>query len=202
MRVGRDLDGVEYIFDRGFARSMRAIDWPHEMPDAVIWDFYKTCEWGSMTTADFVRYCTEGAKAGILFQSDDWYPHGVESWKIVAGLGHENIPVTDRPFGGPGGIGEQVTIKALRERGYQFEEIHFVSDKTTVPDLDMMVDDKAENFEAMNDHGVDTWLVTRPWNKHVNTSKRVFDTLHFAEIVRLRTLRDRAAAEAKPLIFV
>lgn len=46
-----------------------------------------------------------------------------------------------------------------------------------------MVDDKPSNYEALVAAGVETYLLTRAWNQHVPTTKRVLDLLHYAEEV-------------------
>lgn len=192
LSIGMDLDGVNYNFAASLRRYLRTIGHPHEMPDPLIWDFFGDPGWGNLTPAEFVSHAHDGVNAGIVFRSMDWFPYANEAWEIIRGLGHTIDVATDRTFGNPG-QSQRNTIDALAEKGLEYDTITFTADKTSI-NPDMMLEDKAENFLALEAAGVDAWLVTRPWNQHVKTDKRVLDVLHFAEVVREVTRQMRQTA--------
>lgn len=192
LSIGMDLDGVNYNFAASLRRYLRTVGYAHPMPDPLIWDFFTTHGWGNLTPAQFVQHANDGVNAGIVFRSMDWFDHVNEAWDIIRSLGHTIDIATDRSFGEPG-RSEQNTIDALAEKGLKYDTITFTADKASI-NPDMMLEDKAENFLALEAAGVDTWLVTRPWNQHVKTDKRVRDVLHFAEVVREVTRQMRAVS--------
>ena len=76
------------------------------------------------------------------------------------------------------------SAKWLHRHGLHFDSLTFSADKTVVS-LDVMVDDKIANYDALETAGVEAWLLTRPWNQHDKTPRRrVLDLLHFAEVIQ------------------
>lgn len=180
MRVGIDLDGVCY----NFAASVREYLCRHEYADPETctdptrWEFYE--DWG-LTLEDFLAACHAGVDAGLIFTHGDPYPNTAEAFARIKGAGHTIHVVTDRSFG-TAGASEAATRAWLDTHGLPFDSLTFSSDKTVVR-LDTMVDDKPSNFLALQAAGVDAWLLTRPWNRACETSRRVLDLLHFAEVI-------------------
>lgn len=181
MRVGIDLDGVCY----DFAGSLRHYLWtvlgrdPETCPDATRWEFYE--DWG-LDLAAFLDACDLGVDDGYIFAHGDPYPNVAEAFNVIKSAGHTIHIVTDRTFGQPGNAAA-ATLTWLATYGLGYDSITFSADKT-VANLDVMVDDKPENYAALIAAGVDAYLLTRPWNQHVEGAQRVLDLLHFAEVIR------------------
>lgn len=180
MKVGVDLDGVCY----DFAGSLRAYldtlgGLPHGYPEPTRWEFYE--DWG-FDLQGFLSLCHDGVDAGVIFSYGEPYPNTAEAFAWIKAAGHSIHIVTDRSFGA-NGASEAATRAWLDCHGLPFDSLTFSPDKTIVR-LDVMVDDKPENYAALTAAGVDAWLLTRPWNKHVEGAQRVLDLLHFAEVIR------------------
>jgi len=177
-RVGIDLDGVCY----DFAGSLRAYVLDHVRPgdyaEATRWEFYE--DWG-YTLAEFLDHCHDGVDAGYVFHRGDPYPNVNEAFARIKAMGHSIHIVTDRSFGQPG-ASAAATLAWLDRHGLPFDSITFSADKT-IAAVDVMVDDKPENYHALTAAGVDCWMLTRPWNQHVDTAHRVLDLLHFSEVI-------------------
>lgn len=173
MRVGIDLDGVCY----DFANSVRAyLNQPH--PDPERWEFYE--DWG-LSLDDFLGVCHDGVDAGVIFSHGDPYANVAEAFGILAAAGHSIHIVTDRSFGSSG-ASAAATAAWLDRHGLRYDSLTFSADKTIVK-LDVMVDDKPANYVALEAAGVESYLLTRAWNKQVPNARRVLDLLHFAEVV-------------------
>ena len=182
MRVGIDLDGVCYDFAasvREYLCNEIRTHTPELCPEATRWEFYE--DWG-LALAAFLNVCHDGVNACVIFSHGDPYPNVAEAFNVIRGAGHSIHIVTDRTFGQPG-CAALDTIDWLDRHGLEYDSITFSADKT-IAKLDAMVDDKPENYAALTAAGVDAWLLTRPWNKHVEGAQRVLDLLHFAEIIR------------------
>lgn len=181
MRVGIDLDGVCY----DFSASLRAyLDASGGLPDGCSyadprrWEFYE--DWG-FSLVQFKQLCNDGVDAGFVFSYGDPFPRVAEAFAWIKAAGHSIHIVTDRSFGQPG-ASAAATIQWLARHELPFDSITFSSDKT-VAGVDVMVDDKPENYAALRGAGVDAYLLTRPWNQHVPDAQRVLDLLHFAEVI-------------------
>ncbi len=73
----------------------------------------------------------------------------------------------------------QITEAWLRAKSLPLLPIHYVKsdDKLSVlleHDLDGIVDDKAEVFEKVSKRLPSSFLVSRPWNRHVITPNRIY----------------------------
>lgn len=178
-RIGIDLDGVAY----DFAASLKVyledlgVD-PLSLPAPTRWEFYE--DWG-LSLETFIDVCHGGVDNGIIFTHGDPYPNTKEAFDRIEAAGHTIHIVTDRSFG-TNGASEAATRAWLDRHKLPFDSLTFTSDKTVVR-LDAMVDDKPENHAALQAAGVDSWLLTRAWNKHVPNAQRVLDLLHYAEVV-------------------
>lgn len=176
MRVGIDADGVMYDFAASWAHFLGI---PHPNPQR--WEFYEDDHCGGYTAAEFVNTCHAGVDAGVIFTHGDPYPNTREALQWIKAAGHTIHIVTDRSFGSPG-ASAAATIAWLRRHDLPFDHITFTADKT-VANVDVMVDDKPENYHALEAAGVRAYLLTRAWNKHVPDARRVLDLLHFAEVI-------------------
>lgn len=167
------MDGVNILFAEAvweYLRQIGKVTGP--CPKVNNWYFYREPAWGSMTDKSFVETCHAGVDAGVIFKYGKPLEGSKEAVNAVYDAGHKVIIVTDRSFGSNDGkASRQATFWWLREHGYKFHEVVFTADKTTVT-LDIMVDDKVENFVALRDHGVECYLLNQPWNQHVNAGKK------------------------------
>lgn len=178
-RVGVDLDGVCYNFSASVREYLALTGWPHACPEPTRWEFYE--DWG-LGLGAFLDACNEGVDAGVIFSFGDPYPNVREALEIIKAKGHTIHIVTDRSFG-TNGASEAATRSWLDRHGLPFDSLTFAADKTVVH-LDMMIDDKLANYDALEAAGVDVRLLTRAWNQvEDRPRRRVLDLLHFAELV-------------------
>lgn len=179
MRVGIDLDGVCYDFSASVRRFLCRTDaYAMRHPEPVRWEFYE--DWG-YSLDQFINTCHDGVDAGVIFTHGEPYPNTAEAFMRIKAAGHSIHIVTDRSFGSPG-ASASATLGWLAAHGLSYDSITFTADKTAA-NVDVMVDDKPANYEALRAAGVDAYLLTRAWNKHVPDAKRVLDLLHFAEVI-------------------
>lgn len=182
MRVGIDLDGVCY----DFAASVReylchtiGTHAPEACADPQRWEFYE--DWGLDLSA-FIDAFHAGVDAGVVFTHGDPLPNVAEAFARIKSAGHTIHIVTDRAMGAPG-ASEAATVRWLDRHGLPFDSLTFSADKT-VANVDVMVDDKLSNYDALDHAGVAVWLLKRPWNKTGWDGRRtVLDLLHFAEVI-------------------
>lgn len=184
MRVGFDLDGVLYNFGDSVKRYLEATErghiWKSGPTETPFWDFYK--DWG-WTGQQFVEMCNEGADAGFIFTGPA-REGAAEAVGRVARLGHEVIIITDRQFGSTPEVSHKNTENWLSEHGIEYDELHFSADKTCVK-TDMFVEDKLENYDALVEAGVHTFLINRAWNivDGGDTRMRINDVSEYADFV-------------------
>lgn len=180
MRVGIDLDGCVYDFGGAFREYLVALGYrtAEECPEPTRWEFYE--DWG-FTTAEFLQHCHEGVDEGIIFRGAA-LAGAKEAFDLLRSAGHTIHIVTDRSFGsGEGSPG--ATRAWLAAHGLEFDSLTFARDKTLVK-VDVMVEDKIENYDALVDAGVLMFLIDRPWNHRENdTRNRVSGILEFAQEV-------------------
>ena len=193
LRVGWDFDGVAIIFDESFHKVMRALNHPAtKHPEfgkpAQIWDFFNTY---GVDGKEFVSICHKGADMGILF-NEPALPGVRYAMETVKRHGHLNIGVTDRPFGKDNGAAsKRITREWAAHEGLPLDEIHFTAQKDTIP-LDLMIDDKLENYDMLDAAGVEVYLLNRPWNKVEGDSRRRVDSVQ--QYVRIVAAKGRRAS--------
>lgn len=172
MRVGFDSDGVLDTFSDGVYETLCLPEinlghlWKSGPTPTAIWNYYE--EWkkedGSpYTFEEFKAIVDYGVDRGIVF-SGHFRPNAVETVGRIARMGHEIIIATDRFFGTNPENSHRNTIEAFRRAGIEYDELHFVRDKTSV-DVDVMVEDRIENYDPLVEKGVPTWLINRAWNQ-------------------------------------
>lgn len=187
-RIGFDLDGVLYDFGNSVRRYLDSIGRPYgfvdDKPEPHCWNFYEY--WG-LTLEEFKEICHEGVDAGYIF-SGSARPNAAEAVRRVAAQGHEIIIITDRFFGSEPINSHKATEEWLWMHGIEWDELVFSADKLASP-TDMFVEDKLENYDVLTAAGVDTYLITRDWNKVPggDSRKRILDILDFAEVVEKTT---------------
>lgn len=194
LHVGMDLDGVHY----NFAKSVRHFLLTHyadkpfgdgTYPDPECWDFFKA--WG-MNVKQFVQVCHEGADAGIIFVYGGTYCGNSKAvFDEIHADGHFIDVETDRSFGA-NGISEDHTREFLASEGLHYDSLTFTSDKTSVP-TDIFIEDKVENYLALDAVGTEVWLVNRPWNLHLEGARRIDSITEYP--AKVRDLATRRALE-------
>lgn len=184
MRVGWDLDGSgQHNFHARFNWIRR--QWGEPECEYTDWHFYRSL---GMTDQDFKSWCDRAADAGLLFGGEP-FEGAVEAMALSRELGHTNVIITDREFGSTREVSQRLTIANLDEYGFAYDEIHFDKDKTKY-DVDMMIEDRLENYDALIDAGVDAYLVDGPQNavQGGDARKRIKSVVEFGNLIELNTL--------------
>jgi hypothetical protein len=161
LRVGVDLDGVNYDFGASLRRYLLSVGYPeHLMTAPQRWEFY--LDWG-LTDAQFIDACHKGVDAGIIFRSGGTLPGASAALHRIADAGHEIHIVTDRSFG-TDDASQRMTREWAAEHDLPYTSLSFSRDKTVVP-TDVFVEDKLENYDALTAAGRVVYLIDRPWNQ-------------------------------------
>lgn len=164
MRNGCDSDGVVDNFGDGVHDTLKAKGlghlWKSGPTPKPFWNWYE--DWG-WSYDEFKELVDWGVDHGYVF-SGHWREHAIESMQRIVQMGHQLIIITDRAFGSDPSNSRRNTIEAYQNAGVQYDEMHFTSDKTSVP-VDTMVEDKLSNYDALVANGTATWLINRPWNE-------------------------------------
>lgn len=196
MRVGFDLDGVLYNFGDSVKRYLEATDrghiWKSGPTPEPFWDFYK--DWG-WTGAEFVQMCNEGADAGFIFCGPARH-NAARAVQAVKDMGHEVIIITDRQFGSTPYVSHKNTQNWLAKHKIPYDELYFSADKTCVP-TDMFVEDKLENYDALDAAGVEVYLINRKWNYidgDGDERRRIRHIMQYVEAVERRSHPLRAVS--------
>lgn len=192
LRVGFDLDGVCYNFADSLRRYLinAGIRTEAEIPtgETKRWNFYE--DWG-FTLEEFLQHCHDGADAGYIFTGPT-RPGAVEAMNTLHDAGHKIFIVTDRAFGSHPGISKLNTFDWLEGNGFRYHSVTFSADKTVIP-TDVFIDDKLENYDALDATGTEVYLLNRPWNMHVlPDDRRRIDSLE--EFVRIVMSKDLVSA--------
>src|SRR6478735_6497003 len=193
MRVGLDSDGVLDNFGNGVKAALEARGqghvWKSGPTPQSYWDFFK--DWG-WEYSEFKELCDWGVDNGYIF-TGHWRRNAVESVARIKQLGHEVIIITDRSFGSDPMNSQRNTLAAFEKAGIKYDEIHFTADKTSVP-VDMMVEDKLQNYDALVAAGAPTWLINRAWNliPGGDGRNRINDVSDYADAVEAATKRGYA----------
>lgn len=175
-RIGIDLDGVLYPFDdaiRKYLHYRHQFDWK-AMPAPEHWHFYE--DWG-LTREAFDWYCNTAVDDGYLFRVSEPYAGSHEAmWKLRS-AGHSIHIVTARNFGLPGHV-EKDTVAWLAKHELPYDTITFSHDKTVVR-TDWFIDDKVDNFLALDKTWTIPVLMDQPWNQdapvHCRRAKNMLD---------------------------
>lgn len=184
LRVGSDLDGCVDNFSDGVLETLKRRGlghlWKSGPTESPFWNFYE--DWG-WDFAQFKELVDWGVDQGYIF-SGNWRPGGLDALRRISAMGHDLILITDRSFGSDPMNSQRNTRAGFERAGVGYTELHFTADKTSVP-VDIMVEDKLENYDALVLAGVPTYLINRPWN-HVEGGdgrNRIDDMQEYADIV-------------------
>jgi uncharacterized HAD superfamily protein len=184
MRVGVDLDGVCYDFAGSFIKYMNGIDHKYSIPQNIEevdkWHFYR--DWG-MTDEEFVKHCHNGTDDMVIFRQGPQRDNASEAIDFMRSFGNTIHIVTDRSFGTTPQSSEDNTRWWLFSHGIHYDTLTFSADKTCV-ETDVFIEDKLENYDALESAGVKCYLVDRPWNQdNTKYRKRIKSIQHFATVV-------------------
>ena len=181
MKIGVDLDGVCY----DFTASLRHYLVTHRGRDEATmlshnsWDFFE--DWG-LTLDEFLTEFAAGVDAGVVFTHGGPYPGTVEALGRLASAGHSIHIITDRTVGSPG-RSEAATVAWLKRHGVPYKSLTFCSDKTVLR-TDYMIEDKLQNYDALEAAGCTAVLIDQPWNQVDGDTRRRVANLHeFADLV-------------------
>ena len=168
LQLGIDLDGVVYNFvdalreylvqQRGFPR--------YELGESTSWNFFKD-NWG-MDTQTFLSLFRDGVQSGHIFVTGEPEPGSIEALTTLREAGHSIHICTYRTIG-PRAIPS--TVAWLDIHGVPYDTITFAEDKTIIK-ADAFVEDKVENFEALEGVGTRSIIFDQKWNAHLDTEWR------------------------------
>lgn len=186
LRVGVDLDGVLFNFQNSFRRYVHQVSGGHGIGHCLYgcsyegdWYFYR--KWG-IDDARFVQLCNSGADEGHIF-SGGIKRGAKEAMSRIKATGSEIHIVTDRSFGSTPEVSQELTKAWLAKYKIPYDSLTFSPDKTSVP-VDMFVEDKLENYDALVGAGVKAYLINRPWNRVPNDGRNRIESIeHFAHHV-------------------
>ncbi len=180
-KVGIDLDGVLYDFHIAFLRYLTTSgnDSRYNIKKSFNdWSFFT--KWG-MSNGEFAEHCNNGVDAGIIFRGPARKRAG-SAIRRIKRAGHEIHIVTDRSWGSSPLNSQHATLDWLAEHQIPYDSITFSPDKTVVP-TDFFVEDKLENYDALDKAGTRVYLISRPWNKRDDNRRRISGITEFANIV-------------------
>lgn len=164
MRVGADSDGCIDTFGDGVHETLIETGqghlWKSGPTPKSYWNFYEDWGWSFAQFKELVDY---GVDRGIIF-SGHWRPGAIEAMGRIVSMGHELIIITDRSWGTDPMNSQRNTIEAFQRAGIEYDELHFTADKTVV-DVDVMVEDRLENYDSLILKGTPTFLINRSWNE-------------------------------------
>jgi 5'(3')-deoxyribonucleotidase len=170
MRIGVDMDGVIYSFVdslRHYLVTHKGFE-KYDLGESTSWNFFKD-NWG-MSTVDFLQHFEDGVNAGVVFLHGKPEEGAMKHMRQLREDGHTIHIVTHRSVGKKS---IQNTGEWLHREHIEFDEITFAQDKTTVRDLDVFIEDNIENFLTLEQAGVRSVIMDRPWNRELDTPFRV-----------------------------
>lgn len=197
MIIGLDSDGCIDTFGDGVHDALKARNlghlWKSGPTKQPIWNFFE--EWvnedgTNWTFEQFKELVDWGVDEGYIF-AGHWREGAVEAVQRIKALGHKVIIITDRSWGSDPFNSQRNTVEAYEKAGIKYDDLIFSADKTVVP-TDMFVEDRLENYDALVESGVVTYLINRPWNQVSGGDgrNRIDSIVDFADIVENATLVD------------
>lgn len=183
LRIGWDIDGVGHVFWHGVRRYCEAEGYEYDDStfiddDACCWNFPSHWGWDGKA---FKYHMDRAADLGYIF-SEGIREGYMEATHMSHMLGHRNVAITDRSFGSSPFVSQHLTYRWVRDNGVLFHELHFSADKTVVP-TDLFIEDKLENYDALDAAGVEVYLLTRPWNNQNDNRRRIEHVNEYKQII-------------------
>jgi len=181
MKIGVDLDGVLYEFDktarymlreyRGYRHTTHGL---HE--ESTHWDYISE----RVRPEDWRWLWREGVQLG-LFRYGHVVAGGIIGLKGLLDAGHKLVVITHRPT-------EAIpdTLEWLAYQRIPFSEIHILSDKEPKTNVDaaVLIDDKPENCYQWMAAGRRALLFNRAWNQSCRSIKRVYGWEDALNVIR------------------
>ena len=165
-----DSDGCIDTFGDGVHHALIARGqghlWKSGPTKKPIWNFYE--EWKNedgtnWTFEQFKELVDWGVDEGYVF-AGHWREGAIDAVARINALGHKVVIITDRAWGTDPFNSQRNTVEAFERAGIEYDELIFSADKTVVQG-DMAVEDRLENYDALVEAGVLTYLINRPWNE-------------------------------------
>jgi 5' nucleotidase, deoxy (Pyrimidine), cytosolic type C protein (NT5C) len=166
MRVGIDLDGCVYDFVEACRQYVAVAT---GRPLAELERYPRTyrfpTEWG-IAWEDFNDLWKAGVENGYIWRVGVPLPGSCAAIHAIRERGHtvhlvthrNNMPAAER-------LAQANTEAWLYERGIPYDTITYAEDKT-VAKVDMFLDDKPSNVDALRAAGVEAWLLHRNLAPH------------------------------------
>ena len=177
-----DLDETCYDWMTPFAAATATelrVD-PVSLVATTSYDMF--LEWG-IDWPTFHRINAETIRAGTAFTTGQMLPHANEGVAALKAAGHKVIVVTAR---GAEGLDKQTrdsTESWLDEHGFEFDELYFTPDKTSIP-WDVIVDDSPRNINNAIDAGRWAIVYSQPWNHRVTYAARRYRAFGWENVLR------------------
>lgn len=173
--VGLDLDGCFYDFAAAYYDACCAMGVIKRDPlyrlvsPATRWEFYED---HGHDLGQFLANCNQAADLGLLW-AGPVMPGGKVAWQALVDAGVRVHVKTDRSFGSFCAAPSEVATRMwLHINGLRHETVTFGADKTQGPAVDVMLDDKLANYDALDQAGTQVWLFDRPWNQDPGDNRR------------------------------
>jgi len=189
LRVGWDCDGVLYPFRKNLSEYLISQGYEHCTEDNASpeWNFYNG--W-NMTHDEYMKMFTQAVDRGIIFRVGEPYPGAVQALEAVVELGHTNHIVTDRSVGTEPYTSLWHTAEWLAEWKFPLTSLTISRDKTVVP-VDIYIDDRLENYDALDAIGVEVYLLNQDWNQVGNDVRRRVDSLEeYLQQVQIKAMEE------------
>lgn len=169
LRIGLDLDGCFYDFDRMLVQWATEVKGHVPDPTKVDRSAWSLAPQLGISEDEFDAWCDEAVDAGYLFRHGAPYPGSVEAVRGLAEDGHSIHFVTSRRFGLKSAHN---TMDWLHEWDFPYDSITLSHDKTLV-NVDVLVDDYERNWRECSEAGMRVFVMDRPWNQHLVGVDRV-----------------------------
>ena len=183
MKIGIDLDGVLYPFNRCWEayvlgwylacrRDGEMLDIPEwarmlveRFPDGLPsigkdWEFYKAL---GLSDEEFVDICHQGVDEHYIFWIGEPYPGAQCALRRLREEGHTIHIITHRFFGRKSVV---ATEEWLTDNEIPFDTLTFAKDKSIVG-VDLLLDDLWTNLDAMPDSCTKV-IMDQSWNRPIN----------------------------------
>jgi hypothetical protein len=173
MNVAYDIDGCLANFRQAVLSAAQFTEWRHVVP--VAWDSLRDIKTKQ-------RFVPDGLWDIIIKDRAFWKSIPAHAGKLSF------LPVTAYVTKREFPDAQRITEAWLRENGFPEAPVLCVPmNQSKVPilkalNIDVFVEDAANNWQEINDAGITCFLVDRPWNRAVNAGyQRIhnFDQLRF-----------------------
>ena len=184
--VGIDADGVLYDFVGSFRHYVTSQGIRSEEQCTYVggMDFFHQwfdADGMGISTEDFLEICHAGTDDGIIFYHGEPFNDARESLQRLRDEGHKIHIITDRFFG-TDNYSHHLTERWLDDHKVPYDSLTFSSDKTIIT-TDIMIEDKIENYDQLEQDGCYSILLDRPWNQEDDDRRRVSTLFEFSELV-------------------